>query len=250
MKHSSDKKTVLITGGTGGIGSAVVDILDPEEWNVVITGRRNSTLLSDMQTKYGLKLAFEWDAGDKDAMKCIVDKIIDEYGRIDSLVNCVGVTYSKPFDEIDEETTLSEYKINVLGTIYPIQEVLSHMSRSARGGKIVNVSSLRGLAPLASMRSITYSMTKAAIISLTAALAKQYGPHIQINAIAPGFTVTRMSDNWSDSTWLSAMDKNIYQRPAQATEIAEHISFLLSDKCTYLAGQTILVDGGYSLFDK
>lgn len=85
---------------------------------------------------------------------------------------------------------------------------------------------------------------------MTSILAKLYAPKVKVNCIAPGFTLTDMSYDWGESTWDSAKNKNLYKRPANPEEIAEHIYFLVSDKSSYITGQTILVDGGYSLFDK
>jgi 3-oxoacyl-[acyl-carrier protein] reductase len=250
MKKLTYKKTILVCGGTGGIGSALIKNLDRSEWNMAITGQKNSTRLSHIMAELDIELGFEWDSKDRAGMKQIVEKIVSRYGSIDCLVNSIGVTYSKAFEDIDEKTTLDEYAINVLGTIYPIQECIPYFMRNEHGGKIVNISSLRGTSGLASTRSITYSMTKSAIVTLTSALAKQYSPKIQINAVAPGYTLTTMSNGWSDATWLNATDKNIYGRPAEPNEIANYIAFLISDKCSYMTGQTILIDGGYGIFDK
>lgn len=248
MNKSHNKKTVLITGGTGGIGSSLVEILHEDGgWNIIITGKKNSTRLIEMSEKYNIKLAYEWDARSAEKLDGILKEIISIYGKIDCLVNCVGIVKPQTFEEITKQSLLEEYEVNVLGTIYPIQKVLPYMKVNESGSKIVNISSLRGKPELASTRSVAYSMTKAAIASLTSSLAKEYSPHIQINSIAPGFTLTTMSNNWGASTWEEAENNTLFKRPAQPEEIAQHIAFLLSDKCSYMTGQTILVDGGYSI---
>jgi 3-oxoacyl-[acyl-carrier protein] reductase len=252
MNRSKYKKTILITGGTGGIGSALVERLmtSPKEWNIVITGRKNSTRLSSIKNRFGLKLAYEWDATSKSEMQIIMHNIAKEYGGIDALVNCVAVTLSDRFENITEERALEEYRINVLGTIFAIQATIPYMQKNEKGGKIINTSSIRGFNNTSSARSVTYSMTKASIANLTASLAREYSPLIEINAIAPGFTRTSMADRWAKTTWDNATKNNYFKRPAEPIEIANHIAFLLSENCTYMVGQTILVDGGFTLYDK
>lgn len=250
---SSEKqagKTVLIAGGTGGIGSSVAHLCKQNRWNVCITGTKKGGRISTVLESHNLDLGFEWNGEDQQGIKEIVVNIINKFGKIDALVNAIGILRSKPFLEIDSQTALHEYEINTLSTLYTIQAVVPHMTNQINGGTIVNIASQRGYPSLASSRSISYSMSKAAIISLTSALAKLYSPKIKINAIAPGYTLTNMSNDWSEESWRDANQNNLYKRPAHSIEIARHILFMISDENSYMTGQTILVDGGYSLYNR
>lgn len=244
-----EDKVVLITGGTGGIGSSIAQLCKKRGWKVCITGKKKINVEKIMKD-YGSDMGFEWSADDQEGIKRITQDIIGRFGKINALINAVGVLKSKPFMEIDAKTALEEYETNVLGTIFPIQAVIPYMQDNNEDCSIVNISSMRGVQPLASGRSINYSITKAGIVSLTSALAKLYSPKIRINAIAPGFTISGMSKDWSEQSWLDAKENNLYKRPANPDEIARHIMFMISEDSSYMTGQTILVDGGFSIYKK
>ena len=135
------------------------------------------------------------------------------------------------------------FKVNVLGTVHFCQAVIPQMQKN-KYGRIVNVASLRGFG--AASGKPAYSASKAAIINLTASMAKEFSPDIIINAVAPGFTETPIAKNWDDEVWAK-VNTSLLGRIAQPKEIAEVILFLTSDRASFIIGQTILADGGYSM---
>ena len=121
--------------------------------------------------------------------------------------------------------------------------------QKAKYGRIVNIASSRGHSITTNAKNMTYSVAKAGVINLTAALAKEYAPYISVNAVSPSFTLTDMSNTWSDEI-RQKVKTNLLGRAAKPAEIAEVILFLSSDKASFINGQTILVDGGYSISGK
>jgi 3-oxoacyl-[acyl-carrier protein] reductase len=121
--------------------------------------------------------------------------------------------------------------------------------RRSKYGRIVNVASIRGHVPTASNRSLAYSTTKAAIVNLTASLAKELAPDIAVNAVSPGFINTDIAKGWPDSVWQK-VGTALTGRIAEPREIAEAILFLASDAASFVTGQTLVVDGGYTIAGK
>jgi 3-oxoacyl-[acyl-carrier protein] reductase len=183
---------------------------------------------------------------DPSVAKQIVDQVIQTMGRIDGLINCAGITEPTEFLDTTDDHWLKVFKVNVLGTVHFCQEVIPHMQKQ-KYGRIVNVSSIRGYG-LTSGRPV-YSASKAAIINLTASLAKDFAPDIAVNSVAPGFTETDMSKTWSEKVWQQ-VNQSLLARVAQPKEIAEALLFLVSDRASFITGQTLLVDGGYTLSGK
>ena len=119
--------------------------------------------------------------------------------------------------------------------------------QKARGGRIVNIASIR--ANIGTSGKPVYSASKAAIVNLTSVLAKEFAPDIYVNAVSPGYTNTPISANWDKKVWKQ-VNTALVGRIAQPKEIAEAILFLASDRASFITGQTIIVDGGYSISKK
>ena len=242
-------KTILITGSSkpNGIGMAAAKLAREYGANVIIHGRApNEELKNSAKKINGSFIAC--DATDKDAVKKAVDGLIGKSGKIDALINCIGMVNPKPFLETDDSNWLDAFKVNLLGTVHFCQAVIPHMQKAGHG-RIVNISSIRGHATTSSNRGMAYSAAKAAIINLTATLAKEYAPNIAVNAVSPGFVETDMSKTWTERVWQQARS-SLLGRTAKPNEIAEVLLFLASDKASFITGQTILVDGGYTIFGK
>jgi NAD(P)-dependent dehydrogenase (short-subunit alcohol dehydrogenase family) len=116
-------------------------------------------------------------------------------------------------------------------------------------GRIVNVASIRGHNAAVSNRIMSYSASKAAIVNLTAALAKEFAPDIAVNAVSPGFTKTDITENWTDAVWKQ-VETSLLGRIGKPEELAEAITFLASDQASFITGQTLVVDGGYTISGK
>lgn len=245
MKNMLDGKVILITGSSRGIGVATARLAVSYGAKVILHGRSESAELKNLSKELNTEY-IACDVTDKKAVLKEVDKIIKKVGKIDGLINCAGSVNPKYFLETEDEDWLGDYKINVLGTVHFCQAIIPYM-RKAKYGRIVNISSARG--HFASNRTIAYSAAKAAVINLTASLAIECAPNILVNCVSPGPVLTDMSKTWSKETW-KRLKNSLLGRPANPEEIAEVILFLVSDKASYINGQSILVDGGYNISGK
>ena len=236
-------KRMLITGSSRGMGWAMAQIAKERGAEVVLHGHTDSEHLQKRAEELGAAyLAF--DVADNDAVK----KNIDKAGAFDILINSAGIVKPKPFLETTDEDWLEEYQVNVLGIVHCCQAVIPAM-REKGYGRIVNISSIRGIREMASGRGTSYSASKAAVVNLTAALAKEFASDIAVNAVAPGFTKTDMSKTWNDTVKQQAASA-LVGRAAEPQDIAEVALFLASDEARFITGETINADGGYLIAGK
>jgi len=240
-------KTILITGSSRGMGAAVARLASSRGARVIVHGNTETKELKKLAGNLGAEYLY-CDVSDKKAVIKAVDSIMPIVKRIDSLINCAGIVVPKPFLEADDDNWLSQYRVNLLGTVHFVQAVVPYMKKS-KYGRIVNVSSIRGDSVGTSNRVMAYSASKAAVINLTAALAKEYAPDIAVNAVSPGFTMTGMSKTWNDTVWIQ-VKSSLLGRAAKPEELAEVMLFLAGDKSSFITGQTLVVDGGYEIAGK
>lgn len=187
-----------------------------------------------------------FDVADRDAAEAAVANL----GPIDVLVNNAGIGKSRNTAVTDAEDVqaLKEYKVNVLGTLHCIQAILPGMVERG-GGSIVNIASIKGHANLTSMKSLTYGVSKAGVIAMTQAIAKEY-PSVRMNSVSPGYVKTDMSKGWPPETFDKIKNQTVTGRIAQPEEIARAVLFLASDDAAYATGTDLLVDGGFNIKDK
>lgn len=242
-----NNKVILITGSSRGIGAASAKLAKKYGAEVVLHGKTNTQKLKDLAKKLNAKY-IACDVSNKAEVKKLVDTIVKRIGRIDSLINCAGTANVKPFLKADDEHWLEQMKINLLGTIHFCQAVIPYMQK-AKYGRIVNVASVRGHPTTSSNRGMAYSVSKAGVITLTATLAKEYAPIITVNAVSSGFAETDISKLWNETDWKQAKS-SLLGRAADPSEIAEVLLFLASDKASFITGQTVVVDGGYTISGK
>ncbi len=229
------------------MGTAAARVAAARGAKVVLHGHTEDQELKDIAQE--LKCDYVvCDVADKTAVEAAVTEVIEKMGHIDALINCAGMAEAAPFLESDDDHWMRVFRVNVLGTVHFIQAVAPHMLKD-KGGRIVNVSSIRGIENMASNRITAYSASKAAVNNLTAALAKEFAPHIAVNAVAPGFTMTKLSAGWTDAVHAQ-LKTALLQRAAQPEEMAETMVFLASDEARFITGQVLVVDGGYSIAGK
>jgi len=239
-------KTILITGSSRGIGKAVAVLAASKGYKVIVHASSDSERLEDTHKEIKGSVKTFFDVSDKKA----VDNAVGQLGPIDILINNAGIGRSRNADiaDADDEQALKEYRVNVLGTLHCIQAVIPGMVERG-GGSIVNVASIKGHYNLTSMRSLTYGISKAGVIALTQALAKEF-PTVRINSVSPGYVKTEMSKGWPPETFEKIKKQTITGRISQPEEIAQAILFLASDDASYATGTDLLVDGGFTLKDK
>lgn len=229
-------KTALITGAGRGIGEACALQLARGGAQIVVNDLKAENLqelcqkLDQMNAAY---LACPCDVADEAAVRTMVAKAIETFGKIDILVNNAGIfrAHYQPFKDQISAYWKQKIEINILGTMYCTHAVMPGMMER-RYGRIINVSSVAGVYGLRNM--VDYSMTKGAVIAFTKALAKELGPsNITVNAVAPG----------NISTYSELPELSFLGRSGTAEECANVITFLASDEASFVSGQNYQVDG-------
>lgn len=236
-KESLKDKVAIVTGGNCGIGRGISDALAERGCKVVAAS------LSEEKTPY---FYIKCDISKKSDITSMVEKVIKKYGKIDILVNNAGIYPYKAFKDMTEEDWDKVLNINLKGTFFCIKTALPHIEKQKKG-KIINIASIAGTT--VGFSNLThYSASKAAIMGLTKSLSIELGPNIQVNAIAPGAIITPGSSAGMDKAGQDAFAKNI---PAKRMGVPEDIgalaAFLASDESDYITGQTIVMDGGYTV---
>ncbi len=242
-------KTALITGGARGIGAATallflkegarVGIIDlQEEGMKAVAGKARSE---------GFELAtFAGNITKKVEVDRILELFVAKLGRIDILVNNAGVVIPRPFLEktVDDwEKTLS---VNLIGLFLCCQAASKYMLKQ-KSGKIVNISSIRGIEHCGREGVMDYSASKTAVIGLTKTMAKELAPYINVNTVAPGHTKTEMTAPLPDEVKQNMIEGSYLKRMAEPEDIAKAILFMASEDANFITGQILLVDGGFSL---
>lgn len=247
MIPTLDNRVVLITGSSSGIGKATALLAKEYGAIPVVHGKTESDELKQLAEQLECEYIFG-DVSDKKAVSDAIQGLVTRVGRIDALVNSAGTLFDESFQGSTDEDWLEIMRVNLLGTLHLCQEVAPMMMRQGYG-KIVNVASQRGHSNTANNGRMAYSASKASVINLTASLAKELAPSILVNAVSPGHVNTPLSKQWSEKSRKQA-NSSLLKRPLEPKEIAEAILFLASERNSAITGQTILVDGGYSLSEK
>jgi 3-oxoacyl-[acyl-carrier protein] reductase len=232
-------KTVLITGSSRGIGAATAIMASKRGAKVILHGKTESAELRRLAKR--LKARYiACDASDAEAVSREVEKL----RKVDVLINNAGISISKPFIELTDKDWSLTLGANIMGTVNFSRAVLPQM-QEGKGGRIVNISSIKGFPGTAGRAA--FASSKAALITLTASMAKEFAPLVSVNCIAPGFTETETTKkDWNDRIYKQIEEVPL-RRAAQPKEIAEAILFLASESSSYVNGQTLIVDGGYSI---
>ena len=235
-------RKILITGSSRGIGAAIARLAKKKGYDVLLHGKTISPSLVSIAEEINSKYIIFDVSNENEVINALSD--ID---CIDVLINSAGINISKSFEDLSNKDWKDIYDINVFGLANVTKHVIPIMKGSEFVGKIINIASVKGL--YSSVGRVAYASSKAAVINLTTGLAKELAPKILVNAIAPGFTSTDMTENtWSDRI-EKQVDSILLKRMANPKEIAEVVMFLASYKSEYITGQTINVDGGYSIKD-
>ena len=235
-------KTLFITGSSRGIGAATARLAKAYGARVILHGSRASRELKKLAKELESD-AIVFDVSDSKAVEQAVKSVLKKYKRVDALVNCAGITNPHSILDAVEKDWLDVFKANVIGTANVCKALLPTMKKQG-GGHVVNISSIRAYDSTAGRGP--YSASKAGVISLTCVLAKEFAPEIRVNAVAPGYTRTDMSEGWGKKQWEQA-ERALLGRIAEPEEIAEVILFLCSDRSSFVTGQTFLVDGGMTM---
>ena len=236
------KKVALVTGGSRGIGKAVSRVLAEEGYFVAINYFRSTEaaiLLADELNG----LAIYADVSEENEVAEMFKKINDSVGSVELLVNNAGIADYSLFCEITPERWRRVFSVNVDGIYHCCRFALPDMIRQKKGN-IINISSMWG--QIGASCETVYSASKAAVIGLTKALAKEVGPSgIRVNCIAPGCILTDMLDGFSDADLNDLISNTPLLRLGTARDIAETTRFLSSEKSGFITGQILGVNGGF-----
>ena len=244
-----DGKVALVTGAARGLGRACALAL-AHAGSEVALGLRDVNSASGLVqeiTDMGRKaLALQMDVSSTDQINSAVDRAIEEFGRIDILVNNVGVAPPNPAEKVTEADFDTTLNLNVKATFFTAQAVAKHMIEQG-GGKIINMSSQAGFIALDD-ESI-YCMTKAAVNHLTKNLASEWAKYnINVNAVAPTFIQTPGTEPWLNDPDFkkSVIDRIPLGRIGKPIEVAGPVVFLASDAASLITGEILLIDGGWT----
>lgn len=239
-------KVALVTGATRGIGKQIALTFAENGYDVAINYRKENEELEitkkEIEANNVKCLAVQGDISNFEDCERFVKQIIEEYGKIDVLVNNAGITKDMLLMRMKKEDFESVIDINLVGTFNVTKNVISHMMK-ARSGKIINISSVVGVSGNAGQTN--YSASKAGIIGFTKSLAKEVASrNILVNAVAPGFIETSMTDILKDDIKEEIAKTIPLKRMGTTKDVANLVKFLASDESSYITGQVINVDGG------
>lgn len=244
-------RTALVTGGGSGIGETVAKQLAAEGAKVLVTDINLDAakrVAEEIESDGGTATAFKHDTASKEDNKAAVEYAVETYGALHLAVNNAGIGgQPAPIGELDLDDWDKVIDINLNGVLYGMRyQIPAMLEAGAEKAAIVNISSIHG--SVAAPNNAAYTAAKHGVIGITKNAAAEYGPEkLRINAIGPGYVMTPLLENSLDADTLKALEeKHTLQRLGTAEEVANLVTFLLSDKASFITGSYHLVDGGYT----
>ncbi len=241
-------KVALITGGAQGIGKSIARRLASEGAIIALCDMNlaGATATAEELGGDGAKVkAFFMNVSDEEKVRVAVDEVIAEFGRIDILVNNAGITRDGLMIRMKKEDWDLVMLVNLTGTFLVSKAVVKYMMK-ARTGSIVNIASVVGV--MGNAGQANYSASKAGVIGLTKTMAKEFASRgITVNAIAPGYIKTEMTEHLSDEAKQAFMTAIPLKRPGAPDDVAAAAAFLASPDGAYMTGQVLSIDGGMAM---
>ncbi|HCZ9507444.1 TPA: 3-oxoacyl-[acyl-carrier-protein] reductase [Staphylococcus aureus] len=239
-------KSALVTGASRGIGRSIALQLAEEGYNVAVnyagSKEKAEAVVEEIKAKGVDSFAIQANVADADEVKAMIKEVVSQFGSLDVLVNNAGITLDNLLMRMKEQEWDDVIDTNLKGVFNCIQKATPQMLRQ-RSGAIINLSSVVGA--VGNPGQANYVATKAGVIGLTKSAARELASRgITVNAVAPGFIVSDMTDALSDELKEQMLTQIPLARFGQDTDIANTVAFLASDKAKYITGQTIHVNGG------
>ena len=242
-----DGKIAIVTGASSGIGAQTVKLFSFLGAKVIAAARREDRL-HDLANQYPNVMAVKCDVGVEADCKNLVDAVINEYDKIDILINNAGISDPIPALEEDLDQFKRVIQIDLISCFHLAQLCAQHMETQESGGAIVNVASIHGFVGSSPNNQPGYTAAKGGLINLTRELALEWARQgIRVNAIAPGYISTELTDEMiageSGRKWI---ERNTpMRRPGEVNELDGAMLLLASDAGSYITGETIAIDGGW-----
>lgn len=241
-------KNVLITGGTRGIGEAISREFAKKGYDLIInyvnSNEKAQNLKQELEKEYNIKvLPIQTDISNEIAIKNMVDTAINEYGKIDVLVNNAGIVIDREFEDRTVEDWKKTLDINLIAPFVLTKLVGKEMMKQ-KSGAIINISSTNGLNTYYPT-SVDYDASKSGLISLTYDSAVQFAPYVRVNCVAPGWVNTEMNKELPEDFVKEETERILVKRFAEPKEIAKVVTFLASEDASFVNSTVIKVDGGW-----
>lgn len=239
------KKTVIVTGGSNGIGKCIVEDLSKKEYNVILNynkSENNAKKIQEELKQNGFEIdIFKADVSKREEVKKLIEYTLKKYKNIDILINNAGISQTKLFTDITDEDWNKMINTNLNSVFYMTQEVLPNMIHN-KNGCIINISSVWGM--VGASCEVHYSVSKAGIDAMTKSLAKELGPsNIRVNSIAPGIIKTDMISNLNEEEIKNIEQEIPLEKIGKPENIVKCVNWLIEDE--YTTGQIISVNGGW-----
>jgi NAD(P)-dependent dehydrogenase (short-subunit alcohol dehydrogenase family) len=241
-----ENKVAIVTGSSSGIGAATASLFAKEGARVVINSEQDSAAGKEIVKTVGADRAFfvQADVSREADVKHLVAQAIKKFGQIDILVNNVGAIFRPGDWKTNIDTWRKTIDIDLTSAWLMTREVAPLMQKNV-GGNIVNIVSVYGFLGAAAV--LAYSSAKGGLITMTKSFAKELAPDIRVNAVAPSNVATDMTKGAGDELIEMFRQQTPLKRIAEPEEIAKAVLFLASDDASYITGEVLVVDGGYSL---
>lgn len=243
-----ERRVVVITGASNGIGEGIVRYLSKYDYNIVLNYNTSKDKALKIQNeifeKFGKQIEiFKADISKRKEVKELVEFCIEKFKRIDVLINNAGISQINPFTDITDEDWNNIIQVNLTSAFYTSQECLRYMIKE-KNGCIINISSIWG--KTGASCEVHYSVSKAGLDGLTKSLAKELGPsNIRVNGIAPGIIDTRMNNDLTKEDIESIKEEIPLEKIGNVVDIAKCVKWLIEDE--YTTGQIIGINGGWNI---
>lgn len=241
-----ERKTVLITGASRGLGASIAKVFAKENHNIILNynnSEEEALKLTQELKQYNVEvLPIKADITKEEEIKKMVETAIEKFKKIDILINNAGIAIDTTFEDKTKDNFIKTLDTNLIGPFLVSKYVGEYMLKQKQGN-IVNISSTNGIDTYYEY-SLDYDSSKAAMISLTHNLALHYAPYIRVNCIAPGWINTEMNKELDEEYKKEEENKILLKRFAEPEEIANVVYFLTTNEAKYINNETIRVDGG------